>query len=140
MDTLHGPRILVVDDDRKDMDQTLQAIRTHCSSYEARIADGAWEGLDYLFARGRFHERQRHPLPDVVLLAVGMQHIDGVEVLKRINEAEYLRKIPVALLCETEDEKRRAIREGVPATALLMKPISTDNLREVLRSRGALAS
>jgi len=137
MDTMHGPRFLVVDDDRKDMDQTLAAIRTHCSSYEARIAEGAWEGLDYLFARGRFHERQRHPLPDVVLLAVGMQHIDGVEVLKRINEADYLRKIPVALLCENEDEKRRAIREGVPAAALLMKPISTDNLREVLRSRKA---
>jgi len=137
MDTMHGPRFLVVDDDRKDMDQTLAAIRTHCSSYEARIAEGAWEGLDYLFARGRFHERQRHPLPDVVLLAVSMQHIDGVEVLKRISEADYLRKIPVALLCENEDEKRRAIREGVPAAALLMKPISTDNLREVLRSRKA---
>jgi two-component system response regulator len=140
MDTMHGPRFLVVDDDRKDMDQTLAAIRTHCSSYEARVAEGAWEGLDYLFARGRFHERNRHPLPDIVLLAVGMEHIDGVEVLKRISETDYLRKIPVALLCENEDEKRRAIQEGVPAAALLMKPISTDNLREVLRSRNAMAA
>ena len=135
METLHGPRFLVVDDDRKDMDQTLQAIRTHCSSYEARIAEGAWEGLDYLFAQGRFHERQRHPLPDVVLLAANMAHIDGVQVLKRIAETDYLRKIPVALLCENEDEKRRALREGVPAATLVMKPISTDNLRDVLRQR-----
>jgi len=132
-----APRILVVDDDRKDLDTTLATIRTHCASYEARIAMGAFEGLDYLFGRGRFHERGRHPLPDLVLLDLGMAPLDGVQVLKRIAEADYLRKIPVALLCENEDEKRRAIREGVPAAALLMKPISTDNLREVLRSRKA---
>ena len=33
-----APRILVVDDDRKDLDTTLATIRTHCASYEARIA------------------------------------------------------------------------------------------------------
>ena len=136
MDALHGPRFLVIDDNRSDMDQTLQAIRVHCASYEARVADGAWEGLDYLFARGRFHERNRHPLPDVVLLDVGMAPINGLEVLKRMAEADYLRNIPVALLCTSEDEKRRAISEGVPPESLMMKPLSTDNLRQVLRSRG----
>ena len=136
MNKLHGPRILVVDDDRKDMDRTLDTIRTHCASYEARVADGAWEGLDYLFARGRFHERQRHPLPDVVLLDMSMAPMDGVEVLKRISEADYLRGIPVALLCEDDEQRQRAMKEGVKASAYLVKPISTDGLREVLRLRG----
>jgi hypothetical protein len=40
------PRILVVDDDRRDLDTTLATIRTHCASYEARIAMGVFEGLD----------------------------------------------------------------------------------------------
>jgi two-component system response regulator len=134
MDT-KGPRILVVDDDRNELDKTLQTIRTNCASYEARIADGAYEGLDYLFGRGRFHERRFHPLPDLVLLDVGMAPLDGVEVLKRISEADYLRKIPVALLCETEEEKQRAIREGVGACAFVVKPISPDSLRGLLRQR-----
>ena len=34
--TLRGPRILVVDDDRNQLDKTLATIRTHCASYEAR--------------------------------------------------------------------------------------------------------
>jgi two-component system response regulator len=130
-----GPRILVVDDDRKELDKTLNTIRTNCASYEARIADGAYEGLDYLFGRGRFHERRFHPLPDLVLLDVGMVPLDGVEVLKRISEADFLRKIPVALLCETEEEKQRAIKEGVPACAFVVKPISPDSLRGLLRQR-----
>jgi len=86
--TLRGQRILVVDDDRNQLDKKLATIRTHCASYEARVAIGAWEGLDYLFGRGRFHERRYHPLPDLVLLDVGMVPLDGVQVLKRINEAD----------------------------------------------------
>lgn len=133
--TLRGPRILVVDDDRNELDQTLATIRTHCASYEARIAVGAWEGLDYLFGRGRFHERRFHPLPDLVLLDVGMVPLDGVQVLKRISEAEYLRGIPVALLCETEEQRQRAMKEGVRAAAFVVKPLSTDSLRSLLRER-----
>lgn len=135
METLRAPRILVVDDDRKELDKTLDTIRTHCASYEARVAEGSFEGLDYLFGRGRFHERRRHPLPDLVLLDVGMVPLDGVQILKRINEADYLRGIPVALLCETEEEKQRAMREGVAACAYVVKPLSTDSLRGLLRQR-----
>lgn len=133
--TLRGPRILVVDDDRNELDKTLATIRTHCASYEARIAVGAWEGLDYLFGRGRFHERRFHPLPDLVLLDVGMVPLDGVQVLKRISEAEYLRGIPVALLCDSEEQRQRAMKEGVRAAAFVVKPLSTDSLRSLLRER-----
>ena len=135
METLNAPRILIVDDDRQELDKTLDTIRTHCASYEARVAEGAFEGLDYLFGRGRFHERRRHPLPDLVLLDVGMVPLDGVQVLKRIAEADYLRDIPIALLCNSEEEKERAIKEGVPACAYVTKPMTTDSLRALLRQR-----
>src|SRR5690349_9311405 len=133
-----APRILVVDDDRKDLDRTLDTIRTHCSSYEARIAVGAFEGLDYLFGRGRFHERRRHPLPDLVLLDVGMAPLGGVQVLKRIAEADYLCRIPVALLCDNEEQRQRAIKEGgAEACAVVVKPMTTDGLRGLLREAAA---
>ena len=135
METLNAPRILIVDDDRQELDKTLDTIRTHCASYEARVAEGAFEGLDYLFGRGRFHERRRHPLPDLVLLDVGMVPLDGVQVLKRIAEADYLRDIPIALLCNSEDEKQRAITEGGRASAFVTKPMTTDSLRALLRHR-----
>ncbi len=128
-----APRILVVDDDRKQLDQTLDTIRTHCASYEARVAEGAFEGLDYLFGRGRFHERRRHPLPDLVLLDSGMVPLDGVQILRRIGQADYLANVQVAILCATQEEKDRVMREGVPAGALVVKPISSDRLRDLLR-------
>jgi len=137
MEALRAPRILVVDDDRKELNRTLDTIRTHCATYEARVAEGAFEGLDYLLGRGRFHERGRHPLPDLVLLDVGMVPLDGVQVWQRISEADYLRRIPVALLCENEEEKQRAMRDGPGACAYVVKPVSTDRLRDLLREAAA---
>lgn len=139
METMSGPRILVVDDDRRELDRTLDTIRTHCASYEARVAEGAFEGLDYLFGQGRFHERRYHPLPDLVLLDVGMTPLDGVQVLKRIAEADYLRDIPIALLCNGEEERQRAMKAGVPACAFVTKPMTTDSLRTLLRQRARAA-
>ena len=136
METLRAPRILVVDDDREALDQTLQTIRMHCSSYEARIAMGAFEGLDYLFGRGRFHERMRHPLPDLVLLDVSMEPLDGVQVLERIRAADYLSHIPIALLCESHDQRRR-LQDAAPAAPCVVKPVSTDSLRDLLRMKAA---
>ena len=72
-----------------------------------------------------------------MLLDVGMVPLDGVQVLKRIGQADYLRDIPVALLCETEEEKERAMREGVAACAYVLKPLSNDTLRGLLRQRHA---
>jgi CheY-like chemotaxis protein len=72
-----------------------------------------------------------------VLLDVGMVPLDGVEVLKRIAEADYLRKIPVALLCDNEEQKQRAMREGVDACAVVVKPMTTDRLRGLLREAAA---
>ena len=135
MEKLNAPRILIVDDDRRELDKTLDTIRTHCASYEARVAEGAFEGLDYLFGQGRFHERRYHPLPDLVLLDVGMVPLDGVQVLKRIAEAEYLRDIPIALLCNSEEERQRAMKEGAAACAFVTKPMTTDSLRTLLRQR-----
>jgi hypothetical protein len=46
----------------------------------------------------------------------------------------------VALLCDTEEERQRAMREGAPACAFVVKPISTDWLRDLLRGRSARAA
>src|SRR5258706_14980674 len=92
-------RIMVVDDDRLELERNLEAIRRHGLGYEACIALGCFEALDYLLGRGRFHERRRHPLPDVILLDLGMAPLDGIAVMRQMKKTEGLRRIPVIMLC-----------------------------------------
>src|SRR6185369_637535 len=132
MDTVQRIRILVVDDEDDQMERTLQAVRQLGIPYEARRARDGFEALDYLYGRGRFHERSRHPLPHVVLLDLGMAPVDGLQVLRRIKHAEYLRHIPIVMLCESGHERERAINEAVQAAASVTKPRATEELRDLL--------
>jgi CheY-like chemotaxis protein len=132
MDTVQRIRVLVVDDEENEMEKTLQAVRQLGIPYEARRAHDGFEALDYLYGRGRFHERSRHPLPHLVLLDLGMAPVDGLQVLRRIKHAEYLRHIPVVLLCESGHERERAINEAVLAAGSVTKPLATPELRDLV--------
>ena len=127
------PRILLVEDDRADRERTLEALRKLGLGYEARVVTGGHEALDYLLGRGRFHERSRHPLPDLVLLDLSLAPLDGLHVLHRIREHERLRTIPVVILCASPEERDRARVETARAHAYAMKPVSADDMRELVR-------
>jgi len=127
------PRILLVEDDRADRERTLEALRRYGLGYEARVVNGGQEALDYLLGRGRFHERSRHPLPDLVLLDMSLAPMDGLHVLHRIREHERLRSIPVVILCASPEERERARIESARAHAYAMKPVSPDDMRELVR-------
>jgi CheY-like chemotaxis protein len=131
MERRPAPRILIVDDESSALERTLQAIRRLGRGYEARIAVGGFEAIDYLLGRGRFHERRRHPLPDLVLLKFAMLPIDGGSVLRRINHLEHLRHIPVVALCESEHERQRAMSSEARADAYLVKPLSPESLEDL---------
>lgn len=125
-------RIMVVDDDHDELDRTLDAIRKHGVGYEARIAMGGFEAIDYLLGHGRFHERRRHPLPDLVLLDLGMAPLDGIAVLRHARKSEQVKHIPVIILCKTEEERERA-RQGAPcARAYALKPLTAESLHDLL--------
>src|SRR5258708_29034967 len=137
METIpRGPRIMVVDDDHQELDRTLEAIRRHGVGYEARIARGGFEALDYLFGRGRFHERRRHPLPDLILLDFDMAPLDGLEVLGRIRTAESLRRMPIVILCKAEHERERAAEEARGACAHVLKPMTPESFDDILSVSG----
>ncbi|HEX3062812.1 MAG TPA: response regulator [Usitatibacter sp.] len=127
------PRILLVEDDNTDREKTLEALRKHGLGYEVRFVAGPHEALDYLLGRGRFHERSRHPMPDVVLLDMSLAPLDGLRVLGRIREVEALRSLPVVILCTTPEERERAMVGSVRAHACAMKPVSADDMRDLLR-------
>lgn len=127
------PRILLVEDDNADREKTLDALRKHGLGYEVRFVTGPHEALDYLLGRGRFHERRRHPLPDLVLLDMSLAPMDGLRVLRRIREVESLRSLPVIILCGTPEEHERAMIDSVRAHAYALKPVSPDDMRDLLR-------
>ena len=90
-------RILMVEDDPKDIDLTLSALEEYNLSNEVVVARDGEEALDYLYCRGKFRERTSDN-PAVLLLDLKLPKIDGLEVLQHIKADERLKMIPVVVL------------------------------------------
>ena len=131
METGKDIRILLVDDELSDIQATLEVLRRRCLANAVRVARGGQEALDYLFGRGQFEARRRHPLPELVLLDLNMPGTDGFAVLRQVRQREALRRIPVIALCTTRDEGERAMTCEFHANQYIVKPVNSDDFADL---------
>jgi CheY-like chemotaxis protein len=124
--------ILLIEDNRMDIELTLDAFRERRLANTLHVAQGGEEGLDYLFGRGQYTDRERHPLPDLILLDLKMPLIDGHEVLRQIKQLPILKRIPVIVLSSSKEEGDRAMTYDNGANSYLVKPVSFDGFLEVV--------
>lgn len=128
--------ILLVEDNRMDVELTLDAFR------EARLDNtvhAAWNGqeaLDYLFGHGEYADREAYPLPDLILLDLKMPGINGHEVLRQIKGAPGLKRLPVVILTSSKEEGDLALSYDSGANSYLVKPVSFEGFLEVVRQIG----
>jgi CheY-like chemotaxis protein len=107
-------RILLVEDDPKDVERTLTALDEFNLANEVHVAGDGAEALDYLCCTGKYQERARG-LPAVMLLDLKLPKLDGLEVLKRIKDDEAMRTIPIVALTSSREE-RAIINEAPPGS------------------------
>src|ERR1700709_1640958 len=97
-------RILLVEDDPKDVDLTLRALAEYNLANEVVVLRDGEEALDYLFRRGGFDARSSDN-PAVLLLDLKLPQVDGLEVLQQIKSDETLKLIPVVVLTSSHEEE-----------------------------------
>jgi CheY-like chemotaxis protein len=128
-------RILMVEDDPKDVELTLTALEEYNLVNEVIVARDGQEGLDYLYSQGQFSARPRDN-PAVILLDLKLPKVDGLEVLKRIKSDERLKTIPVVVLTSSREESdmMRSYRLGV--NAYVVKPVDFHEFVNAVRELG----
>ena len=100
--------ILLVEDDRMDIELTLDAFREARLENEIRVVQTGEEALDYLFGRGEYADRGSHPLPDLILLDLNLPGISGLEVLKILKQTPLLKRLAITILTSSKEESDRA--------------------------------
>src|SRR5215510_4406638 len=99
-------RILLVEDDPKDVELTMTALEEYYLSNEVVVASDGQEALDYLFYRGKFQLRSGDN-PAVLLLDLKLPKVDGLQVLEQIKSDDKLKLIPVVLLTSSREEREK---------------------------------
>ena len=123
-------RILLAEDNLKDVELTLVALDEYHLANEVVVANDGSEALDYLYKRGRFAMR---PVgnPVVVLLDLKMPKVDGLEVLRTIKGDHDLKAIPVVILTSSREEKDLVESYKLGVNAYVVKPL---NYREFINA------
>jgi CheY-like chemotaxis protein len=125
--------ILLVDDNKMDIELTLDAFKEARVKNPIHVANDGEQALDYLFGRNQYFDREKFPLPDVVLLDLKMPKIDGFEVLRQIKSCDVLKRIPVIILTSSKEEGDRALSYDNGANSYLVKPVSFEGFLKVIK-------
>ncbi|MBN1876041.1 MAG: response regulator [Anaerolineae bacterium] len=125
--------ILLVEDNRMDVELTLDAFHEAKLLNTIYIASNGQEALDYLFGRGKYTDRNAFPLPNLILLDLKLPGIDGFEVLRQIKSTPILKRLPVVILTSSKEEGDRALSYDRGANSYLVKPVSFDGFLSVVR-------
>jgi CheY-like chemotaxis protein len=128
-------RILLVEDDPKDIELTLAALSEHNLANEIAVARDGVEAMDYLYRRGSFAQRPADN-PAVIMLDLKMPRMDGLQVLQQLKGDEHLRLIPVVVLTSSREslDLQECYRLG--ANAYVVKPVRFTEFVEAVKQIG----
>jgi excisionase family DNA binding protein len=111
-----GPLVLLVDDD--DKVRELVRVNLEFEGYNVREAASADDGLTAI----------DEAKPDLILLDVMMPHVDGWEMLRRVQERYGAGVIPVVMFSGKVDEQAQALATSSGAQAFVGKPFDLQHL------------
>lgn len=128
--------ILLVEDSAKDEMLTLRALSRHRLANRIEVVRDGQEALDFLFARGKYVERDPGNLPAVVLLDLKLPRLDGLQVLKQLRAHEQTRLIPVVILTSSNEERDVVASYEYGANSFVQKPVGFDEFSQAVAQLG----
>jgi DNA-binding response OmpR family regulator len=128
-------RILLVEDDPKDVELTLTALEEYNLANEVIVARDGEEALEYLYSRGKFKTRSSGN-PAVMLLDLKLPKVDGLEVLKQVKSEEKLRMIPIVVLTSSKEEKDMVASYKLGVSAYVVKPVDFHEFVNAIKELG----
>jgi len=128
-------RILLVEDDHRDVELTLTALEEYKLANEVAVVRDGQQALDYLYCRDDFENRIAEN-PAVILLDLKLPKINGLEVLQQIKSDERLKMIPVVVLTSSKEEKDMVRSYALGVNAYVVKPVDFNGFLNAVKELG----
>jgi two-component system response regulator len=128
--------ILLVEDNETDAELTIRALkRNNLANKLVWVKDGA-EALDFIFATGKYSQRDMEGLPRLILLDLRMPKVDGLEVLQAIKADERTRMIPIVVLTSSKEDRDIVESYELGVNSYVSKPVEFDEFTEAVSTLG----
>jgi CheY-like chemotaxis protein len=124
--------VLIVEDDANDVLFIKRAFRSVAPALEIFTLSDGDAAVDYLQGTGEYGDRDRYPLPAMILLDLKLPRRSGVEVLRWIRQHDGIKRIPVVILTSSRERIDVDLSYDLGVNSYLVKPVSFDDLSEMI--------
>jgi CheY-like chemotaxis protein len=129
--------ILLVDDDSTDVFLLRRAFQRAGMANRLEVVTDGEQAMAYLAGQGVYADRERHPVPSLVLLDIKLPRKSGLEVLTWLRQQPRLRSLPVVMLTSSAQAADIGLAYDAGATVYHVKPSGLDELVELVRTLNA---
>jgi two-component system response regulator len=129
--------IRIVEDTLDDATLLLRALQRHELAARVVVAQDGPEALGILFGTGAHADRHADDCPKLILLALKLPKVTGLEVLRRLKADPRTRPIPVVIFTSSAQEYDVVDSYQAGVNSYVIKPLDWDALAEVARQIGS---
>lgn len=129
---LQHATILLVEDDPNDVLLMERAFEKARLANPLQVVRDGEEAIDYLSGRGEYSDRDRYPIPLLLLLDLKMPKKSGFEVLDWIRDQPELRELSVVVLTSSKEAPDVAKSYRLGANSYLVKPAQLNDLVQMM--------
>ena len=126
--------VLLVEDNEDHAELLKRTLREAGGLIRIVHARDGEAALDYLGLSSPSAGREKNEVPGLVLLDLRLPRIDGLDVLRRIKEAQSLRPVPVVILTTSSAPSDIARAYSFHANSYLAKPVSYDHFSRLMQT------
>jgi len=136
MEDLNAVEILIVEDNSRDAELTLRALKKSNLANNILVAEDGAEALDFFFCRGKYEKRSITNPPKLVLLDLKLPKVSGLEVLKAVKSDKRTSHIPIVIVTSSRQEPDMATAYDLGANSYVVKPVDFDQFVNAMSSLG----
>ena len=136
MEDFNAIEILIVEDNPRDAELTLRALKKNNLANNILVAQDGAEALDFFFCRGKFEKRSFTRPPKVVLLDLKLPKVSGLEVLKVVKGDHRTAHIPIVVVTSSREAPDMKLAYEMGVNSYVVKPVDFDQFINAMSSLG----
>jgi CheY-like chemotaxis protein len=129
----YSSTILLVEDDPADVFRIQRAFRKTSLASSLEVVTDGEKAIYYLSGQQPYQDRDRYPVPTLVLLDLKLPRRSGFEVLSWLRNESNIKHLPVVVLTSSDQQVDIERAYALGANSYLTKPPAPNALQEMVQ-------